>query len=269
VQPARTCIFCGRTPLTKEHVVGDWASRFADSEQRAIVQLCDREGEPHDRREWSARAYDRQARIVCAGCNHGWMSDLETLVSRLLDPDKLDSRPLSHKEQTVLATWTMKTALTLNAAETPDRRVIPPEVARRFGRSRQLPESTEMWIASYTGSDDQRPAFAGLGIDLDNRQDPRRGWRDVAVTTFVVGPFVFQIFFAVPALGITSLTRSFPPGIQIHRLWPKEAPVTWRRNPGLGRHDVLAFGEQITTALRHLAAISEPGTDRRDTGACR
>ena len=77
----------------------------------------------------------RQARVVCANCNSGWMSDLETRVSPLLVPDRLDGRLLSHDEQELLATLAVKTALVLSAAETPDRRVIPPKVARRFGSS--------------------------------------------------------------------------------------------------------------------------------------
>lgn len=251
--PKRACTFCGDTPLTKEHVVGDWAGRFADSDQRSIVQLCDREGERRDQREWNARAYDRQARVVCAICNGGWMSDLEAQVSPLLMPDQLDGRPLTHAEQTLLAVWSMKTTLVLNAAETPDRRVIAPEVARRFGSERQVPRGAEVWITSYTGSEDERPALAGLGIDLDDRQDPLRGWRDIAVTTFVVGPFVFQVFLAVPELEIESLTRTFPPGTHISRLWPIEEPVTWRLHPGLGRDSVIAFAEQITNALLSAA----------------
>lgn len=251
----RTCIFCGRTPLTKEHVVGDWAGRFADAEQRSIVHLSDREGEAREIREWNARAYDRQARIVCAACNNGWMSDLETRASALLVPDELDGRTLGHDEQTLLATWAIKTVLVLNAAESRLRRAIPPEAAIDFGHDRRVPVNTEVWIASYTGDDDQLPALVGLGIDLDNRQDSSRGWRDLAVTTFLVGPFVFQVFFAVPKLGSTRLTRAFPPHTHISKLWPITEPVTWRRRPGLNRDEVIAFGEQITTALRYAALM--------------
>jgi hypothetical protein len=251
----RTCIFCGRTPLTKEHVVGDWAGRFADAGQRSIVHLSDREGETRETREWNARAYDRQARIVCAACNNGWMSDLETRASALLVPDELDGRTLGHDEQTLLATWGMKTALVLNAAESRLRRAIPPEVAIDFGHDRRVPVNTEMWKASYAGDGDQLPALVGLGIDLDNRQDSNRGWRDLAVTTFVVGPFVFQVFFAVPRLGITRLTRAFPSHTHISKLWSIAEPVVWRRRPGLSRDEVIAFGEQITTALRYAAVM--------------
>lgn len=149
--PKRTCIFCGGAPLTKEHLHGRWAARFADREQRNILQRSDREGErpqPDDMRRWKARAYDRQARVVCEVCNCGWMSDLETAVSLLLDPEALDGRALDLKEQILLATWAMKTALTMDAAQSPDERVIPFEVARRFGRDRQLPDGAQVWMAS-------------------------------------------------------------------------------------------------------------------------
>jgi hypothetical protein len=112
-------------------------------------------------------------------------------------------------------------------------------------------------MASYTGRDDQILAFAGLGIDLDDRQNPRRGWRDIAVSTFVVGPFVFQVFSAIGAIGSASLERTFPPGPHIARIWPIEEPATWRHQPGLGAAEVIAFSEQITASLRGSLVLSE------------
>jgi hypothetical protein len=151
----------------------------------------------------------------------------------------------------------MKTALTMDAAQPPENRAIPSEVALSFGRDRQLPDGAEVWIASYTGTDDQIPAFAGLGIDLDDRQNPRRGWRDLAVSTFVVGPFVFQVFSARAALGTTTLERTFPPGTHIARLWPIQEPAIWRHQPGLGAAEVVAFAEQIPASLRGALVLSE------------
>lgn len=258
--PKRTCIFCGGAPLTKEHLNGRWAARFADQEQRAIFQRSDREGErpqPDDTRQWKARAYDRQARVVCEVCNSGWMSDLETAVSLLLNPETLDGQPLDISEQTLLATWAMKTALAMDSAQSPDERVIPFGVARRFGRDRQLPDGAQVWMASHTGSGDQILGFAGLGIDLDDSQNTRRGWRDIAVITFVVGPFVFQVFSAIKALGSITLNRTFPPGPHIARLWPIEDPAVWRYQPGLGMGDVIGFSEQITASLRGSTILSE------------
>lgn len=182
---------------------------------------------------------------------------MEMAVSALLDPEALNGRPLDLNEQTLLATWAMKTVLTMDAAQSPDERVIPFEVARRFGRDRKLPDCAQVWMASYTGGDDQILGFAALGIDLDNRQNPRRGWRDIAVVTFLIGPFVFQVFLAIRALGSTTLKRTFPPGPHIERLWPIEDRVIWRYQPGLGWTDMVAFSEQITASLRGSTILSQ------------
>ncbi len=179
-------------------------------------------------------------------------------MSLLLDPKALDGRPLTPDERTLLATWAMKTALTMDAAQPAENRVISPDVARSFGPDRQLPDGAQVWIASYTGSDDQIPAFDELGIDLDDRQNPRRGWRDITVTTFVVGPFIFQVFSAIAALGTTTFDRTFPPGTHIARLWPIQGPVIWRHHPGLEAADVVAFAEQIPASLRGSFVLSEP-----------
>jgi hypothetical protein len=245
---ARSCIFCGKTPVTKEHLLGSWAGRFTDRDQRNVVQFLDREGSDQYERRWKARAYDRRAGVACQGCNGGWMSDLETKVSRLLDPNALDGKRFTDDERTLLATWATKTALTLNAAEVAERQTIAWEVARRFGRDQRPPDHVRVWIASYTGGDDQILALSASGIDLDDRQDGERGWRDVAVSTFVVGPFVFQVFIAgVPeAMAITLAPSSY-----VQQLWPIEGPVTWHRKPGLTLNEVVAFSEQIPTSVRN------------------
>jgi hypothetical protein len=112
-----------------------------------------------------------------------------------------------------------------------------------------------VWLASYAGGYDQIAAFSALGIDLDDRQNPRRGWRDIAVSAFVLGRVVFQVFSAIGALGSIS-ERTFPPGPHIARLSPIEDPATWRHRPGLGEADVIAFSEQITASLRGSTALS-------------
>jgi hypothetical protein len=239
--------------------MGRWTARFTDAEQRDIVERSDREGEMpqrEDQRRWRARAYDRQARIVCKTCNTGWMSKLEHAVSALLEPAALAGRVLNQDEQTLLATWAMKTALTMNAAQPLDQRTIPVETARAFGHHREMPQGARVWLASYTGIDDQIPAFIGLGIDLDDRQGNRRGWRDLSFSTFVVGPFVFQVFCGTPTVGAIDLRPV--PEARIAQLWPIGPPASWRSSPGFDGAGVVRFAEEIPVALRGAIVISEP-----------
>jgi hypothetical protein len=254
----RQCIFCGASPLTNEHLMGRWTARFTDAAQRDIVQRSDREGEMprrDDQRRWRARAYDRQARVVCKNCNTGWMSELEYAVSLVLEPVDLAGRVLSQDEQTLLATWAMKTALTMNAAQPLHQRTIPVETARAFGRHRDLPQGTRVWLASYTGSEDQIPASIVLGIDLDDRQDSRRAWRDLSFSTFVVGPFVFQVFCGAPSVGEMEFNRA--PEARIAQLWPTGLPASWRASPGFDGAGLVRFAEEIPVALRGAIVIGE------------
>jgi len=183
------------------------------------------------------------------------MSDLEDAASRLLWPDDLDGRFLAEAEQEALALWALKTAFVLNASQQAARRVVPPECALRFASELRILPGVEVWLGSYADSLNMRPAFMSIGLDFDNRQDTARGWRDLAVMTFVVGPFVFQVSVAGPRTGIDSMNRTFPPGTRICRLWPTGS-VRWYRDPGLSSDEVLAFAEQITTALRNAAAAA-------------
>jgi hypothetical protein len=99
-------------------------------------------------------------------------------------------------------------------------------------------------------------AFPGLEPERAASFAPVRGWRDLAVSTFVVGPFVFQVFSAIAALGTTILERTFPPGTHIGRLWPIQEPTIWRHQPGLGAAEVVAFTEQIPASLRGSLVLS-------------
>ncbi len=233
-----------------------WAGRFAGGEQCTFFQRGERQRElpePGDRLWWQARAYDREARAVCEPCNEGWMSDLETAVSRLLDPDALEGRPLSRDEQTLLATWAMKTALTLNAASPANRRAIHPETARRFGHDRQLPDSAYIWLASYKGDANPVPRYAGYGVELYGGQDSERGWRDVSVSTFVVGPFVFQVFVLAPALDPMQLGSISD--ARIAQVWPIEQPVRWRREPSFDGPGVSQYAREILIARSNLIVV--------------
>jgi hypothetical protein len=258
VASSRSCIFCGESPVTQEHLLGKWARRFADRDHRNVVQVLEQEGVLNTKeRRWMARAYDRRAGVACQDCNNGWMSDLETKVSLLLDPPRLNGRTLSPEAQTLLATWAVKTALTLNAAEDPRRQIIASTMARQFGQERHPLENMRVWIASFVGDDDQMLGLATNGIDLDDQQDGERGWRDVAVVTFVIGPFVFQVLVGgVPEAMMITLG----PSDRVQQLWPIEQSVSWRRGPGFTLDQVVAFAEQIPTALRNAPAMIRKAT---------
>ncbi len=75
---------------------------------------------------------------VCQECNNGWMGRLEQ-AARLLLTGLLDgkSKALSPHDQLTLATWTIKTALTYDAARDP--RHVPADLGTRVLFGRALP----------------------------------------------------------------------------------------------------------------------------------
>src|SRR4051794_34926714 len=110
---ARSCVFCGRAPVTKEHVWPDWMRRREGiREARTHRQVFERHGEIEEDRDWESQPFKMTVRAVCRECNNGWMGDLEANAKALLGP-MLDGRgrQLHRGGQLHLAAWALKTAL--------------------------------------------------------------------------------------------------------------------------------------------------------------
>src|SRR5690349_5445572 len=88
----RTCVFCGGSPVTKEHVWPDWARRkLASSESFPHYRRLERQGQDPVDKRWLAPAHTMTVSAVCRPCNNGWMSELEARAKELLEP-VLDGR---------------------------------------------------------------------------------------------------------------------------------------------------------------------------------
>ena len=121
--PAPGCIFCGRSPLTKEHIWADWLEPYLPkgAEEYSVLKVrtfLDRSEfkqsvRPHDIHQW-------QVRCVCAGCNNGWMSQLQCeakdVVVRLLRGEKF---ALTADDQRKVAAWI---AMAVMAGDAGDRK---------------------------------------------------------------------------------------------------------------------------------------------------
>lgn len=108
------CIFCGEDrKLSREHVFASGlAERFPELENVEadyVRYLCTgTSASDHTR---PGPPFDYVTRDVCAACNNGWMSGLETEAQPILGP-MLSDRPrvLTAPDQAVVATWATKTA---------------------------------------------------------------------------------------------------------------------------------------------------------------
>ena len=102
----RRCIFCDSTPVTKEHA---WPAWLVRQYRKRPLQVSDARG--HQR---TTRGLDHSVRVVCANCNNGWMSDLETsaqpVVGGLVNGYQT---ALDAAQRAIVAAWAVKTAMVL------------------------------------------------------------------------------------------------------------------------------------------------------------
>jgi hypothetical protein len=63
-------------------------------------------------KKWTGHTINTTVRAFCKSCNNGWMSDLESKAKPILEP-MLTGTPkaLGTSDQTLLATWVIKTGM--------------------------------------------------------------------------------------------------------------------------------------------------------------
>jgi hypothetical protein len=243
----RTCIFCGRPgPFTAEHVWGRWLYKhlFDPSETAVIVRGVRDEGGDVS----STKPYNKDlnivTRAVCGRCNGGWMKHLEDRLNAMLirsasaKGTMLRGQPASigPKGQKLLARWSVKTAVTRDSADEPQRRVI----ARNFcdqlcqGHGRP-PPLTLVFLGWYIG--EYRIAQWGRRLTPLIRPGMELAPQGFS-STFSVGQVIFQVLrlneeadhaAASEAADELSLLRIWPP-THPHIVWP---PMTYHTDQSL------------------------------------
>jgi hypothetical protein len=169
---------------------------------------------------------------VCESCNRGWMSALEEAAKRLI-PGLLEGQPklLAPFDQFVLAMWTIKTALTYDAAH--EDRWIPADHGTRklFQLGYPLPGSHVM-----VGHD---PDHVMEGAVAHGRQD--MGFE--VSTNMHAARFAFQFdrlllkahvnYGEHPAESRTQVP-GFPPSLPyFHQTWPPVPRYWWPSDAAL------------------------------------
>jgi hypothetical protein len=118
-----TCLFCKRKinnkNKSKEHIIADWLLEYLNI-QDALIRptiynpFMDKNTlgrNPHPMSEF------KEGR-VCAKCNNGWMSELESETMEILKQlmsGRILPKQLSETEKLTIAKWSFKTAIVLNS----------------------------------------------------------------------------------------------------------------------------------------------------------
>lgn len=139
--PMILCTFCGqRGPRAKEHVWPDWLLRRFGLEQSTMANThLAVDGGSVSKRIQSASSMVYGG--VCAACNNGWMSQLESsakpIIAKLISSHS-SKGVLLDDEAKALALWAFKTAIVRNSGSN-YRNIVPGEHYRHLYENRKIP----------------------------------------------------------------------------------------------------------------------------------
>lgn len=183
---------------------------------------------------------------VCGPCNSGWMSQLEQAVKPLI-VGPIAGRPATFDAaaQTTIATWAIKTAMTLGLSF-PGENPIPSEHYRLMAAQQQPPPNTTVLTIGYTGRE-----YSHIGVwkalSMVRAGEDKPDLPNTYVTTISAGHFVFQV------LGSTIELPELPKRATALRavsdyIWPLQGkPIQWPPGPTIGDEHLLAIAYTAVT----------------------
>lgn len=219
----RRCIFCGGTPLTKEHVFPRWAHRLitgADPKGHAVIPDSyafseigpalwdDQDGgevEVIDNKpgRLAVNGPHLQTKSVCASCNNGWMSDLEAevmpLISRLMQGQQVKA---SKDEASTLVRWAQKTCATLHQCGSADLSFIRSEALHALKAGESPPGQWHIRLARVTETNlhyySHTPLITRFGKD-EADATPAPEWYEQTIgvqSMFSIGGVLFIVRYS-------------------------------------------------------------------------
>jgi hypothetical protein len=229
----RSCVFCGSpSNLTREHVLPHWLNDLGLDPEPSLHQAGPLNKVP---RQWSAKPFKTTVKLVCAACNNGWLSTLESTAKPVLAPlIRGEFRRLPYDDQTLIAAWTCKTALVslLAAAEKNKPGVPPSEYTTLYDQRDRMepPPYSQYWIGTFTGDRSAASIWVTPFVieAIGARSSPDIP-ADYAMT-LVLGRLLVQgVRFTQPTLQVELVTERGFLGI-----WPPADTFPW---PATGQAD--------------------------------
>lgn len=221
---ARTCVFCGATPLTKEHTLPRWLKSALPPGGSRALHIRETES---TRVQHVASALEATVKIVCASCNNGWMNRLENEVRPFL-PDLINGRAvtLTPEDQRALASWSLKTMFMFSGQNKhPRLEMLPLKDCAAFYHDR---EPSRFMIARIGAMEpwenDEGSAMVEFVCPQYSGPDPTAN--PTYISTLRIGWLLIQLVRA-GSLSDDQVLAPFDPHPMFHPLWPVGATLTW------------------------------------------
>lgn len=259
MQTLRACVFCAAAPTTKEDLFPKWIGRYL-GRQRTVSRFGSggSSGRTAIYHTFTGMSYAAKAKVVCQGCNGGWMKGLEDAVAptmkRMFDGYPAIQLPAGDDiTRRALSEWAMKTALMLQFQGRGS--AVPPPVYQDFYASKQPPPHCQIYLASHILERMPNGAHS-ISWDVSAGSPPPAGVvhkGQMYGVTFFVSNVVLQVIglYPLPPRGV-GLDIKFPQTFAgyVQRLWPAGYPVAWPFTPSLSDAQLVRFGTELTK-IRH------------------
>lgn len=223
----KVCIFCGRTPVTEEHLWPQWCrSLMPPGDQHHFMTFEGVVEQPAPKKHYRRQGPVTSVRIprVCGPCNSGWMNQYEGLVrpfmSKMMTGQRTDLTPEQRKTLSEYITYKF---LILDWYDRDP--VLDEDAAHEFYRSRKIPAHTQIYALNCVEGG-WRSAHRSAEVHLsplDEPSDPESK-KNSKVTAVGFGNLFILAF----------LSTRVDIDIEIDwraslRLWPplSESPVRW------------------------------------------
>jgi hypothetical protein len=230
------CLFCGGSPLTREHIWPEWLSKELPALELTTFTL-ERAGKETE--TWKAPAASTTVRAVCAICNGGWMSDLEARAAPLLTPLIRGQTPrMGRPSQAAVAAWALKTAVMLDQMNPslPIRR----EHLDHLRDHGETHPTVHVFAAAYDGKGPEDTLSRSTILDL--HVDSESGYpREAYVATLAIRHLALQ----VTGSGIleSDWVHGAPLDAYVRRISPPIGRFKWPPGKILTREGLLALAD--------------------------
>jgi hypothetical protein len=237
--------------MTREHVLAEWiGDAFAIKSPQRHWQIA--EGDALRERRFEQRPFRMKTGCVCAACNHGWMSDLERAVKRVLHPMMLHdvSITLTRDDQRVLSFWAAKTLMTLQCTLPENERAIPRQHYAQLFEHQQAPARCRVAVARRPAESASWP-YRVVQVGGEWRAAPPPGPRPSRAD--------WNTYRAFMAIGhVVFHLLGFHDDAQKGNLLPGDLPLGFVEIGPAGPTLVWPSGPEVTVAgVEHLARLGE------------
>ncbi len=151
------CIFCGKSPVTAEHIVSKWiAPVLADDPRESLDPdkhiFFSRRGGIESQREWNQAGVEFTAKCVCRDCNNGWMENIERRARPFIEPMiRGQEVTIPAEGQEAIAQWLTLKAIVDRYAQSPTYPVAN-NILQHFYTHHTPPRHWFIVLAAYDGS---------------------------------------------------------------------------------------------------------------------